>query len=219
MQEACASQDIHLGRSWGLLSKRHVAVPRSGCSRYLDCCGGFQARSSQVQHEALACKRHATHDTITKGVGVSGKVYISGALTGVPNAESVKSDYERIGRLCEERGFQAYVPHLHTDPVAHARFPAKHVYTTDKYHVCSASLVIACVDIPSLGVGQEIEIARECGVPVILVYRCGHHVSRMTRGSPIIAAEVCYHDMEDALRHLSLLLEQFSTRGPEILFK
>ncbi|TAE00700.1 MAG: XRE family transcriptional regulator, partial [Oscillatoriales cyanobacterium] len=45
------------------------------------------------------------------------KVYISGALTGIEKPAEVKTFYEAIGLLCQEIGFQAYVPHMYTDPI------------------------------------------------------------------------------------------------------
>jgi 2'-5' RNA ligase len=47
-------------------------------------------------------------------------VYVSGALTGVPNIEELKEFYEAIATLCQDMGIEAYVPHLNSDPHKHA---------------------------------------------------------------------------------------------------
>ena len=136
------------------------------------------------------------------------KVYISGALTGVPHPEATKRKYEKLGELCQALGLNAYVPHLHTDPVAHPYVTSREVYEADKFQVITSHLVIACVDYPSLGVGQEIEIAREHNVPVVLLCQKDRSLSRMARGSPGVIAEIRYEDLADALRQTSQFLEQ-----------
>ena len=50
--------------------------------------------------------------------------------------------------------------------------------------------------------GAEIEIAHQCGVPVILLYEGGKRISRMARGSPAVAEEVIFTDFKDALAKL-----------------
>jgi len=137
---------------------------------------------------------------------MNGKVFISGALTGIENPDIIKANYECLGRLCEELGVNPYIPHQHTDPIAHPHVSARQVYEVDRLHVCTASLVIAYVGIPSLGVGQEIEIAREHGVPVVLLYERGKRISRMTRGSPNVIAEVRFDDIEEALHQVKAIL-------------
>ena len=79
---------------------------------------------------------------------MNSKVFVSGALTGIADAETVKSNYEHIGRLCEQLGLEAYIPHLHTDPIANPDVPSREVYEVDRYHVRTAGLVIAYVRPP-----------------------------------------------------------------------
>ena len=149
-------------------------------------------------------------------VFVKPKVYISGALTGVPQPDVVKHNYEQLGTLCQSMGLDAYVPHLHTDPVLHPNITSRAVYEADKHQVCTSDLVIACVDYPSLGVGQELEIARENGVPVILLCKKDYPLSRMARGSPGVTKEIRYEDFDDALHQVSRFLEhRFSRRIPQ----
>jgi hypothetical protein len=138
---------------------------------------------------------------------MNSKVFVSGALTGIADAETVKSNYEHIGRLCEQLGLEAYIPHLYTDPIANPDVPSREVYEVDSYHVRTAGLVIAYVGLPSLGVGQEIEIARQYGVPVVLVYERTHRVSRMTRGSPGVVAEIPYDSFDEVLSGIAAILQ------------
>ncbi len=95
------------------------------------------------------------------------KAYISGALTGVGKPERLKGFYEEIGRVCEGAGITPYIPHQHTDPIANPDLSPGEVYERDRAEVRGSDLVIAYVGVPSLGVGTELEMAREAGVPII----------------------------------------------------
>lgn len=127
------------------------------------------------------------------------KIFVSGALTGIENPDIIKASYERVGQLCEKLGAVAYQPWRNTDPLAHPHVPAREVNELDQYHVSTADLVIAYAGIPWLGVGQEVEIAREHGIPVVLPCERGRPLSRMTRGSPNVIAKIRFEDFEETL--------------------
>lgn len=146
------------------------------------------------------------------------KIFISGALTGIENSDIIKADYERVAWLCEELGATVYRPWRNTDPVAHPHVPPREVYELDRYHVSTSDLVIAYVGIPSLGTGQEIEIAQERGVPVLLLYERGKRISRMTRGSPNVIAEVRFDDIEEALQQIrAILMGELKVPNPSLM--
>jgi nucleoside 2-deoxyribosyltransferase len=132
--------------------------------------------------------------------------YISGALTGMPNVDQLKKFYEDIARLCRKLGHSAYLPHQRTDPIIHADVPAREVYERDKQEVLRADFVIAYVGVPSLGVGTEIEIAREAQIPIILLYEQGTAVSRMVRGNPAVIREIIFSDPLTAVEELEKFL-------------
>ena len=134
------------------------------------------------------------------------RVFISGALTGIQKPQSVKAYYERLAQACEDLGWDPYVPHKHSDPIAHPHLSAREVYGIDRYQVRTSNLVIAYAGIPSLGTGQEVQIAEEHGVPVVLLFERGKLVSRMTRGSPNVIAEICFDDIEDCLSQVGTVL-------------
>jgi len=112
-------------------------------------------------------------------------VYISGALTGAP--AHVRPLCEQIARACEYEGWSAYAPHLKTDPNKHREITPFEVYQTDRAEVLRADVVIAYIDAPSFGVGQEIEIARAEGIPVIAWAPESPRVSRIVEGSPNVS--------------------------------
>ena len=133
-------------------------------------------------------------------------IYISGALTGIDNQESIKAFYESIGLLCQELGLNAYVPHLHTDPVKHPHVTPDQVFTKDKNQVINSDLLIAYIGYPSFGVGMEIAYAETKNIPTILLYEKDKTVSRFPRGIPHKIAEIQFEDYEDALNQLRKVL-------------
>lgn len=139
------------------------------------------------------------------------QVYVSGALTGIANPDGVKAFYENIGKVCEKLSWQPYVPHLVSDPIKNPTLTPRDVYQLDRQQVSRADLLIAYVGIPSLGVGAEIEIAREYDVPVVLLMEQHVSVSRMIRGNPAVVAELKFTDFSDALNQLSAWLGKQST--------
>jgi len=134
---------------------------------------------------------------------MSKKVYISGALTGVGDANSLKRFYEDIGELCEDFGLNPYIPHQHTDPETHPQVSPREVFRRDEKQVGESDLIIAYVGIPSLGVGSEImSAAKEGRIPLILLHEKGKQISRMARGNPAVIDRIAFTDYNDALRQL-----------------
>ncbi|MBU1483207.1 MAG: hypothetical protein KKH12_16205 [Gammaproteobacteria bacterium] len=110
-------------------------------------------------------------------------IYISGALTIAPSW--VKPFYEDLSSALVERcAVKTYVPHLHSDPIMNADLTPAQVYEIDEGVIRRASLVIAYLGAPSLGVGMELEIARQHHVPVVGFWMKGERVSRIARGMP-----------------------------------
>jgi nucleoside 2-deoxyribosyltransferase len=137
-------------------------------------------------------------------------IYISGALTGIENSTEIKAFYEAIGSLCQEIGFQAYVPHLKTDPTNNPDVSPRQVFETDKHQVTASDLVIAYLGYPSFGVGMELAYAETKNIPLVLLYERGKNISRFPRGIPTVISEIHFSSYEDALARLRSILEQWS---------
>ncbi len=137
------------------------------------------------------------------------KAYISGALTGIDHLPGLKKFYEDLAEVCGSHSITAYVPHLQTDPKNSPQISPQDIYAIDRKQVCESNLVIAYVGFPSLGVGQEIEIARENDIPVLLLMECDAVVSRMARGNTAVVAEIRFTDYQDALNQLSQWLKDW----------
>ena len=121
------------------------------------------------------------------------QVYISGPLTN----SSKKELYELLGEEFEKCGFSAYIPHQHTDPVKNSKITPEKVYQTDYRKIIESSLLVAYVGEPSLGVGQEIQIASFHQIPILLVCEKGAKVSRMTLGTPGVKQKFQFDTLEN----------------------
>ncbi len=130
-------------------------------------------------------------------------VYVSGVLTGPADLDALKAFYEDIARVCEQAGIEAYVPHRVSDPIQRPDLTPREVYELDRGKVAASDLIIAYIGFPSLGVGMEIEIARQHHRPVLLLMEEHARVSRMARGNPAVVAEIRFSDFPDALRQLA----------------
>lgn len=140
-----------------------------------------------------------------------GEAYISGALTALDDAPRTKLFYEVLAEIAEAAGLRAYLPHRVTDPVAIAHLDPRAVYEIDRAHVTSAAVVIAYAGIPSFGVGIEVELAREHGVPVIVVAERDRPISRLLLGNPAVVEVVKFADLDGLRRALAAALAAVAT--------
>ena len=125
-------------------------------------------------------------------------VYISGALTAITDGARARVFYELLAEIVTECGLRPYLPHQPTwatDPVAAPDLDPRSVYDIDRARVARSGLVIAYAGTPSFGVGIEVEIARERGIPVILVAERDRTVSRILLGSPAVVDVVRFTDL------------------------
>src|SRR2546430_2115307 len=142
-----------------------------------------------------------------KAPGAVGEAYISGALTALDDAPRTKLFYEVLAEIAGSTGLRAYLPHRVSDPVAAAHLDPRAVYEIDRAHVTSAAVVIAYAGIPSFGVGIEVELAREHGVPVIIVAERDRPISRLLLGNPAVVELVKFGDLDGLRRALTAALE------------
>ena len=132
-------------------------------------------------------------------------IYISGALHGSRHLAEARSTYDRLAQLLRRDGLSSYVPHKHTDPIEAADLSASSVLERDWKMLSNSAAVIAFLDEPSLGVGAEVAMALERGIPVIGAVRKGHQTSRFLQG--LILASDCgelleYESIEHIARHI-----------------
>jgi hypothetical protein len=140
----------------------------------------------------------------------TGEAYISGALTGLDDVPRAKLFYELLAEIADAAKLRAYLPHRVTDPVAAAHLDPRAVYEIDRAHVTAAAVVVAYGGVPSFGVGIEVELAREHGIPVIVVAERERAVSRLLLGNPAVVEVVRFADLEGLRRALVAALERIA---------
>ncbi|HZP96747.1 MAG TPA: hypothetical protein VFC31_10485 [Candidatus Limnocylindria bacterium] len=137
-----------------------------------------------------------------------GEAYISGALTALEDGARTRLFYELLAEVAGTAGLRAYLPHRVTDPVAAAHLDPRAVYDIDRAHVTGSRVVVAYAGIPSFGVGIEVELAREHGIPVILVVERDRTASRLLLGNPAVVEVVRFADLDGLRRSLVAALER-----------
>ncbi len=131
---------------------------------------------------AMACQ-----DILAKAVPSSlpYRGYFACALTRADSVEQ-KQHSERVAAIikanAQKNGFAIYFPGEHTHPQGAPDLKAPEVYWIDRERVASADLLVVFADEPSIGVGQEAEIAANAGVPLAIFHSSHVNVSRMLRG-------------------------------------
>jgi len=137
-----------------------------------------------------------------------GEAYVSGALTSLEDGARTRLFYELLAEVVESAGLRAYLPHRVTDPVTTPNLDPRAVYDIDRAHVTGSRVVVAYGGIPSFGVGIEVELAREHGIPVILVVERDRTVSRLLLGNPAVVEVVRFGDLDGLRRSLVAALER-----------
>jgi hypothetical protein len=137
-----------------------------------------------------------------------GEAYVSGALTSLEDGARTRLFYELLAEVVESAGLSAYLPHRVTDPVTAPNLDPRAVYDIDRAHVTGSRVVVAYGGIPSFGVGIEVELAREHGIPVILVVERERTVSRLLLGNPAVVEVVRFGDLDGLRRSLVAALER-----------
>ncbi len=144
-----------------------------------------------------------------------GEAYVSGALTALDDAPRTKLFYELLAEIAGTARLRAYLPHRVTDPVAQAGLDPRAVYEIDRAHVTGAAVLIAYAGIPSFGVGIEVELAREHGVPVIVVVERDRPLSRLLLGNPAVVEVVRFADLDGLRKQLHTALVRIATTPEE----
>ncbi len=143
-----------------------------------------------------------------------GEAYVSGALTALEDGARMRLFYELLAEVVETAGLRAYLPHRVSDPVTAAHLDPRTVYDIDRAHVTASRVVVAYAGIPSFGVGIEVELAREHGVPVVLVCERERTVSRLLLGNPAVVEVVRFTDLDGLRRGLAAALERIAAIEP-----
>ena len=129
------------------------------------------------------------------------KVYISGALDASQDLQSSRAKYDGMALELSSFGFYPYVPHHKTDPVVQADVNSVDVFDCDLAALSDSDLIVAFFDEPSFGVGAEVAIAIEKGIPVVGLIAEGKKFSRFLHGlilSSRNSSVYIYKDLDSA---------------------
>ncbi len=135
------------------------------------------------------------------------EIVVAGPLTVCKDHTIIREFYDNIIAICGELCLTAHCSHRTTDPYTHPHVDPAYIYQQNKRLVSNASLVVAYVGEPSLGVGQELEIAASNDVPVILLVEHNTQVSRMALGSPSVTQVIRFGKFAEALDLLKAALQ------------
>lgn len=111
--------------------------------------------------------------------------YFASCLTSLSEEERVVllAEAAIVRDSCEHIRAYLYEPSNYTDPVRNHGLPPEKVYEIDHAQVSRSHLVVLHARHPSHGAGQELEIATNAGLPVVLLEPAGTRISRMVRGT------------------------------------
>jgi len=141
------------------------------------------------------------------------KVYIAGALTNVQENANRTKLYEYIANVCNQLGFNVYVPHLSKQllpPSTVKRLTPERIFDWDTQRVTESDIVVAYVGLASLGVGIELGYAALLEIPLITICERGQQVSPMVLGHRCLVRHIEYdteRDIEPKLQEALLDLQ------------
>jgi DNA-binding transcriptional regulator YiaG len=129
--------------------------------------------------------------------------YLSTALTGLaPDARAgIDATVAVVREVCAAPAvdLDVYFPGDHTDPLRDAHVAPDEVFRIDRDRVKSSDVLLAFGHVPSVGVGQELNMALAAALPVVFLVPDGVRVSRMALGAPYRSVQVPYAT-DDELR-------------------
>ncbi|MCZ6688759.1 MAG: helix-turn-helix transcriptional regulator [Planctomycetota bacterium] len=152
-----------------------------------------------------------------KGEGLMYKGYMATALTNLERAARIGVIFisDCVATVCKEHAIDLYEPRKATDPVNNATIQDHVVYLLDRKQVTTSDVVIVLCEYPSFGAGQEIEIAGNATVPLVLLRMGDKKASRMMTGTPVYKVEVTFTDPSDLQGELGVALEKLLPRMQE----
>lgn len=124
--------------------------------------------------------------------------YLASALTGLTQDQRIDLEAlsQVIDSVCESLEIELYQPRTSTDPIDNPNVSPGDVFKRDRERVLSSDLVIHIADYASTGAGQELNVATEALIPMIIIARGDIKVSRMVTGIPAVKLTITYQDLE-----------------------
>ncbi len=121
-----------------------------------------------------------------------------------------------MAEVAKRNDAECFWAFLHgTDPQEDPNVPASAVYESDLEALEKSDVMIVYLGEPTTGTGQEMEYAKEHGIPIYMVYEKGKFISRMAKGSPNVKGSIIFSSQKDALTKLDILLDGLKKRLEE----
>jgi nucleoside 2-deoxyribosyltransferase len=145
-------------------------------------------------------------------------VYVSGALKASQNLERARELYERAAQIVRSAGHEAYLPHQHTDPEHATGVSPLAVFRQDLAALRRCDGVVVFLREPSLGVGAEIALCAQFGIPMLALHEPSDDISRFATGLLVEtgATVVAYKDDHDLSVAISRFLQKISSSSDSL---
>ena len=169
------------------------------------------------------------------------KIYLACGLTHVPRTEFGRyvAFIHEVADGIQLLGAEVKYPLRHSDPQL-ATKPigerARLCYDWDRAMVEWADLIVAECSYPSIGVGIELQVAEQCGVPIAIIFNSTSnsapeveysnpdgsrhwlqigegHITLMALGLPNLIAASSYRGATDALEQISKVMTSVQEKG------
>jgi transcriptional regulator with XRE-family HTH domain len=151
------------------------------------------------------------------------RAYVASPLTGLDGAmrKTVYEFIEVIETECQGKNIFPYIPGKISDPVSNPELSPSFVYQTDRQRVRESDVFILLAYRPSFGAGQEVEIAYNALIPMIILQPQGGKVSRMVSGVPLSLRQIYDFTDKDSLKNslneaLSKLMPHIEKRHSDL---
>lgn len=130
--------------------------------------------------------------------------YLACALTGLTQEQKQFMIHlsDTVANVCKNVGINLYEPRKKTDPVHNSNIQDDEVFRIDREKVASSDLLIHLCHFPSTGSGEELIIASDALVPIVLISHEDNRVSRMITGIPGFKVRITYTEPEEMRRDL-----------------
>jgi transcriptional regulator with XRE-family HTH domain len=141
--------------------------------------------------------------------GIRRLAYFASALTSL-SAEQKTVLFEEaatVREVCEAHHTFLYEPSHYTDPDLHPELSPERVYEIDRAQVSASHLMILHAGHASFGAGQELEIAGNAGIPVLLLMGKNVRISRMVLGSFARTTPIAFSTVQDLRAQLGHALD------------
>ncbi len=138
------------------------------------------------------------------------KAYLTSPTMNLDNEqwESMLELSSIINNICEEHSIHLYVPWNQSHSGFHGNIPESEAIGMNREKVTNSDLLIHLCHYTSTGAGEELEIASNALIPIILISHGVTQPSRMIMGIPAFKTHLTYSEPEEIRQVLSNQLQR-----------